>query len=134
MHDSAICRKIARIIPSVKNQRRFFITWETCNVPSFFEISSKIQSSHCLQYCTEGIVYCTCGRCLITLQYIRRTTMEKFNAHGMVLAMGKPNHNTSIDKRRIVQRKRKRINIVQSSSTPTSSRGKSGGGVKTIGS
>ena len=40
---------------------------ELCNVELFelCETTPKVQCSHCLLYWNQGIVYCTCGQCLI---------------------------------------------------------------------
>ena len=44
------------------------------------EIFLKIQCSYSSKYWTEGLVYCTCGTCLIHTEYMRRLTKKKFDA------------------------------------------------------
>ena len=49
------------------------------------EISSKTQCSNCSKFWAEGIVYCTCGTCLIPTPYPRRLTKKKFDASSRFL-------------------------------------------------
>ena len=47
------------------------------------EISSKAHCLHCLKYRTEGIVYCTCGKCVIPSEYSRKFDRENFDARSI---------------------------------------------------
>ena len=43
------------------------------------EISSKTECSYRSKYWAEGVVYCTCGTCLMPTEHTRRLTKEKFD-------------------------------------------------------
>ena len=47
---------------------------ELGNVELFglYETTPKVQCSHCLLYCNQGFVYCTCGQCLIDSESRRK--------------------------------------------------------------
>ena len=64
VHQSKICRKVARAIPSVKNQRNTFTNLGNVEYFELWEILSKTQCSCCSNYWTEGIVHSMCGICL----------------------------------------------------------------------
>ena len=43
------------------------------------DISPKVQWNHCLKYRTIGIVYFTCGACIIPRERTRRLNRERFD-------------------------------------------------------
>ena len=55
---------------------------ELCNVELFelCETISKVQCSHCLLYWNQGIVYCTCGQCLIDSESRRKFNKLRLDA------------------------------------------------------
>ena len=54
---------------------------ESCNV-ELFELceTTKVQCSHCLLYWNQGIVYCTCGQCLIYSESRRNFNRQRLDA------------------------------------------------------
>ena len=116
--------------------------------------SSKILCSYCFKCWTEGIVYFTCGTCLIPTEFARRLTEERFDAltipyfvvrkeHAMVLATGKLKHNEGFDRAIRTENRSKPsdgtkipaddMTRSRVRTTSTSLRGKSGEGMKIIG-
>ena len=55
---------------------------ELCNVElfEFCDTFPKVQCSHCLPYWNQGIVYCTCGQCLIDSESRRKFNKLRLNA------------------------------------------------------
>ena len=43
------------------------------------DISPKVQCNHCLKNWTIGIVYCTCGTCIIPTERTRRLNRDRFD-------------------------------------------------------
>ena len=58
---------------------------ELCNVELFElrETTPKVQCSHCLLYWDQGIVYCTCGQCLIYSEPRRNFNRLRLNANSI---------------------------------------------------
>ena len=46
------------------------------------ETVPKVQCSHCLLYWNQGIVYCTCGQCLIYSESRRKFIEQRHGWHG----------------------------------------------------
>ena len=65
-----ISEKTKEMIHDMGNVEYF----ETCGM------SSKVQCNRCLKYWTIGIVYCTCGTCIIPTERTRRLIRERFHA------------------------------------------------------
>ena len=51
------------------------------NVECFelYEISPQIQCPYCMQYLTDGTVYCDCGTCLVPAEVSRTLNRERFD-------------------------------------------------------
>ena len=51
--------------PSSKNSKEMIRELGNVELFELCETVPKVQCSHCLLYWNQGIVYCTCGQCLI---------------------------------------------------------------------
>ena len=80
MHYLLMCKAIIRTIPSAKNQNRWFTLQGNVECFELCEISPLVPCPYCLTYWTEGIVYCTCGTCLVPTELTRKLNGDWFDA------------------------------------------------------
>ena len=75
------CSRITSTTHSAKKKSKVMIR-EVGNVESFelCETFPKVQCSHCLLYWNQGIVYCTCGQCLIDSESRRKFNKLRLDA------------------------------------------------------
>ena len=62
--------------PFSKNSKEMIRELGNVELFELCETFPKVQCSHCLLYWNQGIVYCTCGRCLIDSESRKKSTNE----------------------------------------------------------
>ena len=59
------CSRITSTNPFSKNSKAMIRELGNVELFEFCETTPRVQCSHCLHYWNQGIVFCTCGQCLI---------------------------------------------------------------------
>ena len=80
--------------PSSKNSKEMIRELRNVDLFGLCETTPKVQCSHCLLYWNQGIVYCTCGQCLIDSESRRKFNKLRLDAlpiPNFVINKG-PNH------------------------------------------
>ena len=67
-------------IPFSKNSKEKIRELGNVKLFELCETTPKVQCSHCLLYCNQGIVYCTCGQCLTDSESRRKFNKLRLDA------------------------------------------------------
>ena len=66
--------------PFSKNSKEMIREWRNVELFELCETAPKVQCSQCLLYWNQGIVYCTCGQCLIYSESRRKFNKLRLDA------------------------------------------------------
>ena len=80
--------------PFSKNSKAMIREMGNVGLFELCETAPKVQCSHCLLYLNQGIVYCTCGQCLIDSESRRKfntLTLDALSIPNYVIKKG-PTH------------------------------------------
>ena len=86
--------------PSSKNSKAMIRELGNVELFELCETFPKVQCSHCLLYWNHGIVYCTCGQCLIDSESRRKFNKLRMDALSITnyVIMKGPTHGVGHDK------------------------------------
>ena len=71
-HFQPTCSRITSYNPFSNNSKAMIRESGNVELSELCETIPKVQCSHCLLYWNQGIVYCTCGQCLIDIESRRK--------------------------------------------------------------